>query len=42
MIVSYWEGNGTVNAGGTSSHTFVEDGDISYLDPHPTSVFTSF
>ena len=34
--------NGAVNAGGTSLCTSVEDGDLSSLNPHPTSVYPSF
>ena len=39
---SYRGENGTANAGGTSSCTSAEDGDLSSLDPHPTSVSPSF
>ena len=35
-------GIGIANGGGTRSCTFAEDGDASYLDRPPTSVFASF
>ena len=38
----YQGGNGSANAGGTSSRTFAEDGDTWYSDQHPTWDFASF
>ena len=32
---------GTVNNGGTNSHTFAKDGGMSYLGRHPTWIFAS-
>ena len=39
--VSYKAENGAVNAGGTSSRTFAEDGDTLYLGQRPTLGFLS-
>ena len=40
--VSYKEGNGTVNVGGTSSLRFAENGGTLYWDHRPTWAFASF
>src|SRR6266851_5692657 len=43
VIFGSWRaGNGSSNDGGTSSHMFAEDGDISYLGLHPTLAFACF
>ena len=44
MIDMYYEGDmiGSVNGGGTSSCTFVEDGDASFLKRQASWEFTSF
>ena len=33
--------HGSVNVGGTNSHTFAKDGETSYFGQHPTWIFPS-
>jgi hypothetical protein len=39
LTLSEVGGYGTVNDGGTNSHTFAKDGDASYLGRHATWIF---